>query len=128
MNTFFQNIDDLSAASQIISAFVAIVALGFAAIQINSSRRSGREAAAIEAYQKYLRGCTERPFLADWRVFQKWSGGKSPEVVCKDLEVNSETYLWFLTELLYMCDLVLRSTNDRITVTLYPLLNKTISG
>lgn len=81
--------------AQIVSALVAVVALGGIYAQISTNLGISREAAMREAYRSYLALAIQHPRLAD----------PTPEVVAHT-DPESARYPWFVAYLLYTCEIV----------------------
>ena len=106
------NTSVLADYAEIITASTAAIALVFAGIQVLQIRSSTRETTAIESYRAYLRHCCDKPHLSSWSVFSKWSGIHSPDGICEREEEKAEAYLWFLSEVLWTCELVLNASRN----------------
>ncbi|MBK9081918.1 MAG: hypothetical protein IPL88_07495 [Rhizobiales bacterium] len=87
--------------AQIVSALVAVVALGGIYAQIRTNLGISRETAMREAYRSYLALAIQHPKLAD----------PTPEVIAH-ADPESARYPWFVSYLLYTCELVMANSGD----------------
>ena len=87
--------------AQIVSALVAVVALGGIYLQVRANLGISRETAMREAYRSYLALAIQHPKLAD----------PTPEVIAHT-DPDAARYPWFVSYLLYTCEIVLARSSD----------------
>jgi hypothetical protein len=87
--------------AQLVSALVAIVALGGIYAQISTNLGISRETAMREAYRSYLTLAIQHPKLAE----------PTPEIVAHT-DPESARYPWFVSYLLYTCEIVMTRTSN----------------
>jgi hypothetical protein len=116
MDWVWQNADKIGGLAGALSSIIALIAVLFAVWQIAVSRSTAHEINAIQAYQLYLKACVEKPKFGSWEIFCKFSEGsfKKPyELFGERASEESEAYLWHVTEMLRMCELVLTVTREK---------------
>jgi hypothetical protein len=88
----------------IITAVVAVTALGFAWYQVLAGRRESRRATAYAAYDGYLKLCL---------VNQSFARGLESEI--KKSDENYSDYKWFVANMLFAFEQVLEACKDDTT-------------
>lgn len=91
---------DMADIATIVGGWATFFAFVYAFVQVRSTLKANREAAALEAYRDYLMACVERPEFSSYHMFvdrypNAFRGGIGDIAT---LEVQQ--YLWFLSNLL----------------------------
>ncbi|OYW82942.1 MAG: hypothetical protein B7Z26_01970 [Asticcacaulis sp. 32-58-5] len=115
MDWIWENADKIGGLGGAISSIIALIAVVFAVQQIKVSRSTAHEINAIQVYQEYLKACVERPKLGCWEIFAQYYEYEAPAELfdSDEYDENVEAYLWFVSQMLQMCELVLASPHSK---------------
>jgi hypothetical protein len=100
------------AVAAVFGVIVAILALRYAAKQIDEGKSTSRSVDARQAHRDYLHLCVDRPELSSSLMFAKKNGLVTFAGIDDNLSMESEAYLWLLSVLLNNCEQILEGLSS----------------
>jgi len=91
------------------AAGIAIATIIIGVWQVRRTILVARETNALETYNDYLKLCVERPELSSHTLAVRTLPGETVKGILRQLTVETERYLWFVSVMLNACEKIVLS-------------------